>query len=45
MRQLKIGLQGLRSSERTSFLKKLFERFEHVQKWFRLIAGYAHLNS
>ena len=45
MRQLKIGLQGLRSSERTSFLKKLFERFDNVQKWFRRIAGCAHLNS
>ena len=44
MRQLKIGLQGLRSSERTRFLKKLFEGFEHVQKWFRRIAGCAHLN-
>ena len=39
MRQLKIGLQGLRSSERTSFLKKLFEHFDNVQKWFRRIAG------
>ena len=45
MRQLKIGLQGLRSSERTSFLKKLFERFDNVQKLFRRIAGCAHLNS
>ena len=45
MRQLKKGLQGLRSSERIRFLKKLFERFEHVQKWFRRIAWYAHLNS
>ena len=45
MRQLKIGLQGLRSYERTSFLKKLFERFEHVQRWFRRIVGCAHLNS
>ena len=45
MRQLKIGLQGLRSSERTSFLKKFFERFDNVQKWFRRIAGCAHLNS
>ena len=45
MRQLKIGRQGLRSSERTRSLKKLFERYEHVQKWFRRIAGCAHLNS
>ena len=45
MRQLKIGLQGLRSSERIRFLKKLFERFEHVQKVFRRIAGCAYLNS
>ena len=34
MRQLKIGLQGLKSSERTSFLKKLFERFDNVQSGF-----------
>ena len=32
-RQLKIGLQVLRRSERTRFLKKLFERLEHIQKW------------
>ena len=25
------GLRGLRSSERTRFLKKYFERFEHIQ--------------
>ena len=35
-RQLKIGIQGLRSSERTRFLKKLFERFGHIQKWMTL---------
>ena len=48
-RQLKIGLHGLRSSERTRFLKKLFERFEHIQNdrpyVFRRIAGCAYLNS